>query len=136
MSHAAVDGLDRSADDPGVARVVYLLAHTVVAARTADFPARAAELGIDLPDAPTLFDLTAGMSEAIRAWHASTRNPRTDLAEMAELAAAEALTDLVPVTRASCSPRSGSGRQSASCRPRRGSRPSGTRSSPRSPAGS
>ncbi len=94
-SAAAVAGLKRGKGDAGLGQVVYLLAHTVLAAREANFAEELSRIGITVPEAPGLFDLTAGFSAAVRAWHRDARVPRTDLGEMAELAAVEAMTRCV-----------------------------------------
>jgi len=91
-SAAAVGGLERAIGDAGLGNVVYLLAHTVLAAREARFAVELARLGITVPNDPGLFDLTAGFSAAVRNWHHTARVPRTDLGELAELAAIESLT--------------------------------------------
>ncbi|MDY3563385.1 hypothetical protein R5W23_004888 [Gemmata sp. JC673] len=95
VSHAAVQGLERGVWDPGVSRVVFLLARTAVAARAADFVAALAEIDVRVPDAPDLFDLTVGLTAAVQDWHTAHPGRRTDLGEMAALAAAECLTALV-----------------------------------------
>jgi hypothetical protein len=89
---AAARGLERAQADPGLGHVVYLLAHTVLAAREADFAAALSRHNINVPSQPGLFDLTAGFTEAIRHWQSGRKQSRSDLAEMAALAAVEALT--------------------------------------------
>src|SRR5689334_2392343 len=75
---AATRGLKLSEADPGVARVLYLLAHTALAARRADFAVALGEVHITVPDVPGVFDLTAGFAAAIRQWHLDTRKAQTD----------------------------------------------------------
>ncbi|MBP3954873.1 hypothetical protein J8F10_06200 [Gemmata sp. G18] len=94
-SAAAVRGLRLSKGDHGVTRVIYLLAHTALAARRTDFAAALGELHIAVPDPPGLFDLTAGFAAAVRHWHLDTRTAQTDLGQIAALAATEALTHCV-----------------------------------------
>jgi hypothetical protein len=89
---AAVRGPERGEKDRGVARVIFLLARIAVAARQGDFAAALAALGINVPAEPGLFDLTAGFTSAVRAWYPALAVRRTDLGEMATLAASEALT--------------------------------------------
>ncbi|AMV25206.1 hypothetical protein VT84_12475 [Gemmata sp. SH-PL17] len=91
-SAAAVRGLRLSKSDPGVTRVLYLLAHTALAARRTDFTTALAEHQIQVPEPPGLFALTAGYAGAVRRWHLDSRTPQTDLGQMAALAATEALT--------------------------------------------
>lgn len=94
-SAAACAGLDRGKGDEGLAHVVFLLARTVLAARAEDFAREVARLGVSVPQDPSLYDLTAGFAAAVRDWHAAARVRQTDLGEMAELAAVEALTRCV-----------------------------------------
>ena len=89
---AALRGLEFAQADPGLGHVIYLLAHTVLAAREPDFAGALSSHQIHVPAEPGLFDLTAGFTESIRRWHSLTKTPRTDMAEMAALAAVEALT--------------------------------------------
>lgn len=88
---AATAGLDKAKADPGLARAVFLLARTALAAREDDFPAALAAAGVFVPPDPGLFDLTAAVLTATHDWYAATRTRRTDLGEMAALAATEAL---------------------------------------------
>ena len=90
-TRAALDGLERGKGDPGVARVFFLLARTMYAAKADGFARALAPLGIAVPNDPSLFDLTGGFSHALDAWHAA-RDPRSDVADLAELAALEAMT--------------------------------------------
>jgi hypothetical protein len=94
-STAAVRGLKLAEADPGLAHVVYLLAHTALAARQPDFARALAALHVTVPDDPGLFDLTAGFAEALRQWRSASRTPQSDIGEMAALAAVEALTRCV-----------------------------------------
>lgn len=94
-SAAAVAGLEQAKGDAGLGQVIFLLAHTVLAAREEDFAGGLARLGIAVPADPGLFDLTAGFAAAVHNWHRDARMPRTDLGEMAELAAVEAMTRCV-----------------------------------------
>jgi hypothetical protein len=92
---AAVRGLELAQTDAGLGHIVYLLAHTVLASRQPDFAGALSAHHIEVPPSPGLFDLTAGFSEAVRHWHSTTNTPRSDLAEMAAMAAVEALVHRV-----------------------------------------
>lgn len=94
-SAAALAGLEDAKRDQGLARVVFLLARTALAARADDFAAALRRVGIDAPADPSLFDLTAAFADAMDRWYPVTRSARTDFGEMAELAAVEALTRCV-----------------------------------------
>src|SRR6185437_824909 len=89
---AAIAGLDRVKSDPGLGHVIYLLAHTVLAARTTDFSGELSRLGISIPSEPGLFDLTAGFAAAADSYSFAKSGKRSDLGEMASLAAVEAIT--------------------------------------------
>jgi hypothetical protein len=91
-TQAAARALADAGRDPGVARVVFLLARIVLAARQTHFAAALEHLLIRVPDPPALPDLTAGVSQALQDWYAAARHARTDFADLAELAANEALT--------------------------------------------
>jgi hypothetical protein len=94
-SAAAVAGLQRGKWDRGVAHVIYLLAHTAVAARQKKFTSSLAALEIRVPASPSLFDLTVGFAAAVQTWHTAHPGVRTDLGEMAALAATESLAHCV-----------------------------------------
>ena len=95
VTEAAADGLAKAPADRGLAHFLYLLAHKALAARQMDFAAALADLGVRVSPDLSLFDLTAGLSEALQDWHRLSKQPRTDFAEMAELAAGETLTRCV-----------------------------------------
>ena len=103
-SEAAADGLVAAQKDPGFSQVVFLLARVVLAARDEDFSASLGKLGVVVPGEPTVYDLTAGLSAALRAWHRRTETHRSDFAAMAALAATESLTACVRGRAASLFP--------------------------------
>ncbi len=91
-SQAAENGLLAAQKDPGFAQVVFLLARVVLAARDEEFSESLSRLGVEVPTEPTVYDLSAGFSAALRAWHHDTQTHRSDFAAMAGLAATESLT--------------------------------------------
>ena len=91
-AEAAGAALNAAQRDPAMARIVFLLAKTVLAAREEDFCAELERHGIRVPSSPSIYDLTAGFSDAFHEWHSTSRVLRTDFGEMAELAATEAMT--------------------------------------------
>lgn len=91
-STAAVKGLLRGQADRGVAHVVYLLARIALAARQPGFADNLGKLGVRVPAEPSLYDLTAAFSSAMRTWYSAGATRRTDIGDMAVLAAAESLT--------------------------------------------
>lgn len=92
-AHAAENWLSKAANDPTVVEAVWLLLRLPHAARADDFPAALARLGVAVPAPPGLVGLVGAVSAAIDA--AAPPGRRTDLGEMAQAAAAEALTGVV-----------------------------------------
>jgi hypothetical protein len=92
---AAVEkGLEQAKGDQGLALAVWLLAHIALAAREDDFQAALATKGVDVPAGATVVDIVAGLSDAMDRQLRATRG-RTDIGEMAQLAAAESIAELV-----------------------------------------
>lgn len=91
---AAQHGLDLAKGDEGLAHAVYLLAHVTIAARDeASFASRLKELGLDVPAEANVYDLAGALSDALDRHLRNTRS-RTDIGEMAQLAAVESLSAL------------------------------------------
>jgi hypothetical protein len=90
---AASGGLYRIIDDPGLRYTFYLLTKIVSSSRESDWQQRWVNLGIDLSEDATLFDLTAEMQNAIDKYLSRYALP-TDISEMAQQAAGEALATL------------------------------------------
>jgi hypothetical protein len=105
---ASLDGLELAKGDEGLAHCVYLLVRVTRAAREADFLVALDRAGVPtpagisgLPDVPIpggaddyrLFDLTCGFTAAVDRHLRDTR-ARTDVGELAQLAAAESLSAL------------------------------------------
>lgn len=93
-SDAAQQGLDLAHGDAGLSYSIYLLSQFALAARQEDFAGALNGLGINTPSDPGLFDIVGGFSEAIDQ-HLFHSGKRTDIGEMAQLAAVESLTALV-----------------------------------------
>jgi hypothetical protein len=91
---AAENSLAQAASDPGLRQAFWLLTQLPLAARSSAFVPRLKQLGIDTDPAPTLLSLTAAFQEAI-ATNTRTSKGKTDLGEMAQLAATEALTTVI-----------------------------------------
>jgi len=87
---AAKRGLKEASQDPGLIRALWLLTQLPLAARQRDFTQALRSLGLSIPDDPGLFDITAAFTQAVDNELWQTRG-RTDLAEMAQLAAVETL---------------------------------------------
>jgi hypothetical protein len=84
----------RASEDAGLAYSVWLLAQFARAARQDDFADALREAGMVVPDAPGVFDVAASFSDAVDRRLCRTHG-RTDLGEMAQLAAVESLTSLL-----------------------------------------
>src|SRR4051812_22550851 len=91
---AAETALHAASNDPAFLHAFWLLTQVPLAARGPDFAQDLQRLGIQVSDNPSLMDLVAGVSSAIDQY-SRERGGRTDLGEMAQMAAIESLTTLV-----------------------------------------
>ena len=91
---AAEGGLDKAAADHGVIEAVWLLMRLPLAARLGDFAGGLRDCGLDVPDDPGLMDVVGAVADAVDAAMPNNRG-RTDLGEMAQHAAHEALVAVV-----------------------------------------
>jgi hypothetical protein len=91
---AAEEGFGRAAKDEGVGRAAWLLTQLPVAARQPDYPERLAALGLVVSDAPDLPELIGAFSDAVDSYMRRSGG-RTDLGEMAQMAAAETLASVL-----------------------------------------
>jgi hypothetical protein len=92
---AARATLARASYDPGVRYTFYLLTQLVLASRNSDWRSELDHHGISLSDQSSVFDLTAQVQGAIDRFIGGTTVGATDLSEMAQQAAGEALTSLL-----------------------------------------
>jgi hypothetical protein len=107
---ASLEGLELAKGDRGLGYCVYLMARVVLAAREYDFILALNRAGVPtpatisgLPDVPIVtsaaaydvYDLTSGFTAAVDR-HLRVIRGRTDIGEMAQLAAAECLSSLCP----------------------------------------
>lgn len=99
-SDAAQNGLDLAKDDPGLCHAVWLLTKIALAAREQDFGAALNAAGVATPSEPSLFDIVGGFTDALDQ-HLSKTKGRSDIGEMAQLAAVESLTSLIGARSAS-----------------------------------
>jgi hypothetical protein len=92
--HAAEAGLSFAAKDKGVVETIWLLTQLPLAARSDDFSQALQDCGLSVSDSPGLMEIVGAVTDAI-----DTRMPnckgRTDLGEMAQMAAAETLTEVI-----------------------------------------
>jgi hypothetical protein len=86
---AAQRGLAGSGSDRGLVDVLRLLIHLPLAARTGDYLENLADLGLTFEGAPTLIELNAAVAELLDKVVAT--NGRSDLNEMAQMAAVETI---------------------------------------------
>lgn len=88
---ASQGGLKDAGKDPGLIYSVWLLTQIPLAARKDDFSKELRRLGIDVSKNPDIFEITGGFTAAIDL-HLKFNQGRTDLGEMAQMAAVETLT--------------------------------------------
>lgn len=93
-ARAAEHSLAQAASDPGLRHSFWLLTQLPIAARSPDFAARLRNLNLHAGSAPTWLSLSAAFQDAV---DEKTRRARgkTDLGEMAQLAATEVLTTVL-----------------------------------------
>ncbi len=91
---AAEASLQAASNDPAFLHAFWLLTQVPIAARGPDFVNDLRRLGVQVPDLPSLMDVVAAISDAVDR-HAGALGGRTDLGEMAQMAAVESLTALV-----------------------------------------
>ncbi len=86
-------GLEKATEDAGFSYVFYLLAQIALASRKDNWQQPLSELGIEMPADGTLFDLTSGLQAAVDD-HLYRQGRTTDISEMAQQAAGEAIATL------------------------------------------
>lgn len=91
---AAEASLQSAARDPAFLHSLWLLSQIPLAARSSAFAEDLRCLGVPVPDRPSLMDVVAAFSAAVDR-HAREKGGRTDLGEMAQMAAVESLTAAV-----------------------------------------
>lgn len=91
---AAQGALDKSVDDPGVRYTFYLLTQIALASRKENWEAALAAHGLRIANTHTVFDFTAEVQEAIDRYVRQSPRGATDISEMAQQAAGEALLSL------------------------------------------
>jgi hypothetical protein len=90
-SDAAERQMIDASNDPAVRYTVWLLTQIPLAARKEHFPAELKRLGLAISDEPTLIEIATAMGLAIDGY-VGKMGGRTDLGEMAQLAALESLS--------------------------------------------
>jgi hypothetical protein len=92
---AAKANLAKASEDAGVRYTFYLLTQLALASRQSDWRAALSQHRIAISDESSVFDLTAEVQDAIDRYIGGTAIGATDLSEMAQQAAGEALTSLL-----------------------------------------
>ena len=90
-AEAAETSLQNASLDPAFLHAFWLLTQIPLAARGPAFGDDLRRLGLQVPDEPGLMDVTGAFMGAVD-HHARERGGRTDLGEMAQMAAVESLT--------------------------------------------
>jgi hypothetical protein len=91
---AAQKTLEKAAHDPGVLYSFFLLTQVALASRTSNWQAALGTHGIHLSDGSTVFDFTAEVQDAIDRYLAQSPSGSTDLSEIAQQSAGEAIASL------------------------------------------
>lgn len=90
----AEQALKRAYDDIGLTETVWLLTQLPLAAREENFVSALRSRGIDVSDAPSLAEITCAVADAIDRRIGKNGN-RSDLGEMAQMAAVETISRVV-----------------------------------------
>jgi hypothetical protein len=91
---AAERGLNLAADDPALVETIWLLTQLPLDAREGDFAAALRHTGLEVSDNPSLMEIVGAVTECIDT-RVGKQGRRTDLGEMAHMAAAETITKLI-----------------------------------------
>jgi hypothetical protein len=83
-----------AAKDDGAVETIWLLTKLPLAARSKDFAQALRDCGLSVSDSPGLMEIVGAVADAIDAKMPNCKG-RTDLGEMAQMAAAETLTEVV-----------------------------------------
>ncbi len=91
---AAESGFKAAAEDEGLGRATWLLTQLPLAARDPNYVERLKALGVAIDGAPGLLELAGAFTDAVDS-QMRRAGGRSDLGEMAQMAAAETLTKLL-----------------------------------------
>jgi hypothetical protein len=96
IASGALDASERAfveaGHDPGFKYTVWLLTQVALAAKKEGFREELVRIGLDVPKAPGLFDVLGAFTKHIDV-RLDNRKTRTDISEMCQLAAVEALSE-------------------------------------------
>jgi hypothetical protein len=90
---AAKTGLERALDDEGLKYTFFVLTQLALASRETDWKKRLSHVGIEMPEETSPFALSAELHRSIDDY-LRTRGYESDISELAQQAAGEALTSL------------------------------------------
>lgn len=93
VANAAIQDLERAANDKTLVAVYQMLANIPQAAKEIDFQAALKKIGIDVPQNPTIYDVAQGMATAVDAV-AVKNGLRTDLGTLAKHAGISTLIEM------------------------------------------
>lgn len=91
---AAEEGLARATDDPGVRYTFFLITQVALASRTPDWESTLRRHGVHISPDSTVFDLASELQDAIDRYVSRTPSGATDLSEIAQKSAGEAITSV------------------------------------------
>ena len=92
--HASQRGLEMADSDEGLRQTFFLLSQLTLAVRQDDFRSALGNVGVDVRGEPGVLNIVASFTEAVDRHLRATRS-RTDIGEMAQMAAAECLTSIL-----------------------------------------
>jgi len=91
---AAEQNFQKAADDKGLIETIWLLSQLPLAARSDDFGKALQSVGLYVTDSPGLMEVVGAFSDAIDK-KLTNNGGRTDLGEMAQMAASETMTQII-----------------------------------------
>ena len=91
---AAEQGIKLAAEDKGLVETIWLLTQLPLAAKSEDFGQALQRVGLDVSDSPGLMEVLGAFSDAIDK-KLTNNGGRTDLGEMAQMAASETMTQII-----------------------------------------
>jgi len=91
---AAEKGLKLAAEDKGLVETIWLLTQLPLAARSDNFAQALQSTGLEVSDSPSLMEVIGAFSDAIDRKLANNGG-RTDLGEMAQMAASETMAEII-----------------------------------------
>lgn len=91
---AAEQGLKLASEDKGLVETIWLLTQLPLAAKTDNFAEALRTVGLAISDSPSLLEVVGAFSDAVDK-RLANNGGRTDLGEMAQMAASEMMTQFI-----------------------------------------